>query len=210
MAFPSSIDVFPTILSDTHQDDSGFEADVLLNRAFDAIEQLEAKVGVGATTPAGLPGVLRSAAGGSEWATVKTGDIAANAITIRPAIATGTTDPTTTNTTTAALANPTISITIPSGMTADIYVEVRGTYNDGTGAGGSIVGYALRIDGGGWQGIGDAAAPNTIRMGIAGFHVFQGITAGVHTIEIGNSSNTSNSITHYGAARRLRALGIAK
>lgn len=209
MAFPVSADSFPTILSSTKQDDSGFEADILLNRAFDAIEAIEAKVGIGSTVPAAGT-VLRGGSGLSAWSAIETGDIANNAITIRPTPAVGSTDPTTTNTTVAALANPTLSITIPAGMTADVYVWVTGFINDS--GGGTIVEYSLRIGGGSWVTVAATSpASSAGRHPLSGFHVFEDVTAGAKTIEVGNASSTgANTITHYGSARRLMAIGVMK
>lgn len=213
MAYPSSLDSFPTILSSTKQNDSGFEADLLLNQAFDAIENIEAGLGTGASNATPVANTVRRATGTgtAQWGQVATGDIANNAVTVsRPSTAVGSTDPTTTNTSTAALANPTVSVVIPSGVTADVYVWLSGLINDGTG--GAIVEYHLRIGGGSWVSVASVSTPSSAgRFPLSGFHVFEDITAGTKVIEVGNSSSTgSNTITHYGAQRRLVAVAVAK
>jgi hypothetical protein len=210
MAYPASADVFPTILSTTKRNDAGFELDLLLNKGFDAIEALEAGLGIGSSNATPTAGKVRRATGTgtAEWGQVATGDIADNAVTVRPAVTVGSTDPVTTNTAIAALANPTVSITIPSGMTADVYIWASGMVSDATG--GAIVAYHVRIDSGTWVTIANAVMTSATRAYLSGFHVFAGITAGAHTIELGNNASASFSITHYGNARRMMALAVAK
>lgn len=142
------------------------------------------------------------------WSAVATADIAANAITTRPASVAGSTNPTTTNTAVAALADPSVSINCP--VTSDVYVWVNGEYNDS--AGGAIVDYHVRIGGGAWTLVAQTSQPSSAgRYFLSGHHVFAGVTSGAKTIEVGNGSSTgASTITHYGAGRRMTAIGVAR
>lgn len=211
MAYPASADVFPTILSSTKRNDPGFELDLLLNRAFDAIEALEAGLGTGSSGATPSAGKVRRATGTgtATWGQVETGDLLNNAVTIRPSPVGGTTSPTTTNTTTAALANPTVSITIPTGMSADVYVWINGTVNDGTG--GALIAYSVRIASGTWNDVAEISmASGSARLTLSGFHCFEDIAAGTHLIEIGNRANAAYTITHYANQRRMLVIGVMK
>jgi hypothetical protein len=138
---------------------------------------------------------------------IVTGDIAANAVSVRVAAATGTTTPSTTNTAMAVLADPKVTITTTA--ISDIYVWFNSVFNDGSGN--SLVAYALRIDGGAWQSLGDTSQPNNQgRWFMAGFHAFLNVAAGVHTIECGNGNNAAYTIMHFAQSRRLMALAVAR
>lgn len=154
--------------------------------------------------------VLLVAGGVPTWGTVNTAGITANAVTVRPAVSNGTTNPTTTNTATTALADPTISITLA--VVSDVYVWICGLINDGTG--GAIIGYHVRINAGAWQ---DPRASISMpsssgRGSFSGFHRFPSVAAGgPYLIEVGNSSSTgANTITHYAAGRNMLAIAIAR
>lgn len=116
MAFPSSLDSFPTILSSTKQDDSGFELDILLNQAFDAIEALEAGLGTGASNATPAAGKVRRATGTgtAEWGAVATGDIAANAVTQSGSATNGGAD-STTSTSFVDMASMSVTLTTAGG-----------------------------------------------------------------------------------------------
>lgn len=176
----------------------------------DAVEALEAKLGIGAATAVNNSALVGTGAGTSTWAQIPMTALATNSVSVRPAAAAGSTNPTTTNTATAALANPTVSITVPTGVSMDIYAWCTSEINDGTG--GAQVGYHLRLGGGAWIQVAEISAPSAAgRFPISGFHVFGGVAAGTYSVEIGNSSSTgANTITHYAIGRRLMVLGIAK
>lgn len=207
--FPGAADVFTAIPAGTHQVEviGGRTHRASHNDLGDAIEAVEAKVGTGASTPVANTLLGGTGAGTSSFRQVQTADIAVNAVTIRSASVAGSTNPATTNTTIAALANPTISITTTA--VSDIYVWATGEISDSVG--GTQVDYFVRIDGGAWQGMGQTFAPAGGRFTLAGVHVFMTTGVGAHTIEMGNTSNNAAStITHWAGGRKLAALAIAK
>lgn len=66
--YPGSLDSFPEPDETTYRDDPGFELDVLMAKALAAAEALEAKLGVGATTPDAIHKTFKAiAAGESSW-----------------------------------------------------------------------------------------------------------------------------------------------
>lgn len=66
--FPSSLDSLANPTSTTYTDDSGFELDVVISNLNDIVEALEAKLGIGATTPDAQYKTLgATAAGTSAW-----------------------------------------------------------------------------------------------------------------------------------------------
>lgn len=81
--FPASLDAWANPTSATYMDDSGYELDVLISRMQDAIELIEAKVGVTASTAAANTVLGGNSAGATTFRQVATGDIAAGAITQR-------------------------------------------------------------------------------------------------------------------------------
>jgi hypothetical protein len=90
--FPVSLDSLANPGPTTETDDAGFELDLVVSRIHTLIQALEAKVGIGASTPSAA-GVLRRTTGSSTaWGQIATGDLAAaaihtipNAVTIAPA-----------------------------------------------------------------------------------------------------------------------------
>lgn len=66
--FPSSLDSLANPTSTTYTDDSGFQLDVVISNLNDIAEALEAKMGIGATTPDAQYKMLgATAAGTSAW-----------------------------------------------------------------------------------------------------------------------------------------------
>lgn len=81
--FPTSLDAWSNPTSATYMDDSGFELDVLISRIQDAIELIEAKVGITSSVAAANTVLAGNSAGATTFRQVATGDIAAGAITQR-------------------------------------------------------------------------------------------------------------------------------
>lgn len=76
--FPSSLDILSNPTATTNRDDVGFELDLVIGRLQDIAEALEAKLGVGASTPASGGGVLRQTASGvSTWGKAVIADLGA-------------------------------------------------------------------------------------------------------------------------------------
>lgn len=229
-SFPGALDSFtnPTggqVQGSTTPTHSGHHAN-----ANDAIEAIEAKLGIGSSTPVANTILGGSGTGSTSFRTIvnadidsaaaiaysklslansiATADIVASAVTTRIAAASGSTTPGTTNTAITAMADPTLSINLP--VTGDVLVWFTSTFNDS--AGNAIVSYFVRIGGGSWVQICETSQPTSAgRWSVAGVHIFQSVTSGAKTIEIGNASNTSsNTITHYPTPRRLVALGIVR
>lgn len=79
--YPGSLDSLANPGPTTETDDAGFELDLVIGRIHALIQQLEAKVGIGASTPSAA-GVLRRTSGSSTaWGVIATADLAAGAIT---------------------------------------------------------------------------------------------------------------------------------
>jgi hypothetical protein len=76
--YPVSADVLANPTALTNRDDAGFELHGVISRIQDILEALEAKVGIGASTPPATAAVLRrTATGASAWAQAQPGDLAA-------------------------------------------------------------------------------------------------------------------------------------
>lgn len=134
MAYPTSADTFPTITSGTYQDDVGFEADVLLNRAFAAIVALEAKAGNGASTPVANALWRGTGTGTSAWGQLTDADVTPGALSIASLaggisagyVTTATTaGPTTTSGTLVDLAQMSLSFTTAGGY---LIIGFSGTF----------------------------------------------------------------------------------
>jgi hypothetical protein len=75
-AFPVSADVLANPTNLTNRDDPGFELHGVISRIQDILEALEAKVGIGSSTPGATAAVLRrTASGASAWGLVGPGDL---------------------------------------------------------------------------------------------------------------------------------------
>lgn len=75
--FPTSLDVLANPTNLTYRDDVGFELHGVISRLQDIAEALQAKVGIGASTPGATAAVLRrNGAGASVWGPVVAGDVA--------------------------------------------------------------------------------------------------------------------------------------
>jgi hypothetical protein len=76
--FPASLDSLANPTATTNRDDAGFELHGVISRIQDILEALEAKVGVGASSPGATAAVLRrTATGASAWGQAAPGDLAA-------------------------------------------------------------------------------------------------------------------------------------
>jgi len=74
--FPTSLDSLANPTATTRRNDPGFELDVVIATLNDIAEQLEAKLGIGASAPgAGAAVLRRTAAGASAWGQVVGADI---------------------------------------------------------------------------------------------------------------------------------------
>jgi hypothetical protein len=79
--YPGSADVLANPTNLTNRDDVGFELHGVIARIQDILEALEAKVGIGSSTPGATAAVLRrTATGASAWGLLATGDVTAGAI----------------------------------------------------------------------------------------------------------------------------------
>lgn len=67
--YPSSLDSLAEVPDDAYMDDSGFEGDLVVNRLMAIVEALEAKLGIGSTTPNAIGKMLAvpSTGGVSSW-----------------------------------------------------------------------------------------------------------------------------------------------
>jgi hypothetical protein len=76
--YPVSADVLANPTNLTNRDDPGFELHGVISRIQDILEALEAKVGIGSSTPGAAGAVLRrTASGASAWGGLVDADVAA-------------------------------------------------------------------------------------------------------------------------------------
>jgi hypothetical protein len=176
----------------------------LHNDVADAVELLEAKVGASESSAQDAPlanTVLASLTNGkSKWMTIATAMLAANAVTVRPAVFVGTTAPTTTSATSVAFADPTMSIT-----TQACELDILATMDASVSVAGAVLGLYVKLDTGSFTQIAEGAvgAANTERATLTGFWRFVSVAAGAHTVTLGwsTSAGTATSGT---ASRYLR------
>src|SRR5438874_2391287 len=89
--YPVSADVLANPTALTNRDDAGFELHGVISRMQDILEALEAKIGIGASTPGATAAVLRrTAAGASAWGPIAAADVPANALNASSVFAGGT------------------------------------------------------------------------------------------------------------------------
>jgi hypothetical protein len=65
--YPAALDAFPNPGATTRRNDPGFELDVVVSNLNDAVEALETKVGIGASTPSAGQVLTATAAGSALW-----------------------------------------------------------------------------------------------------------------------------------------------
>ena len=178
--FPGSLDSLANPTSATYTDDAGFELDVVISTLNDIAEAVEAKVGIGSSTPAANTVLTGTGAGSSSWATVATGMLAASAVT-DAAVALGTTSaPTTTSGSNADVPEMTITRTTVGGP---ILILFASSFTHSSA--GASVSFNLKLDAAGNVfAINQQAAVANNYQQIALVGLFTGVSAGSHTIKV--------------------------
>lgn len=112
--FPASLDSFPNPTAGSYEDEVGLEHHIQHANANDAAEANQAKLGIGASTPAANTVLRGTGTGSSGWGQVATGDIAAGAVSQSGVVA-PTAGQTTTSTTLVDLASASVPLTTAGG-----------------------------------------------------------------------------------------------
>lgn len=81
--YPGALDVMPNPLPNTLENAPGFELDVVISNLGDAIQAIEAKLGIGASAAAVNQVLRATGVGASAFGAVQTADVAAGAISQR-------------------------------------------------------------------------------------------------------------------------------
>lgn len=81
--YPGALDVMPNPLPNTLENAPGFELDVVISNLGDAIQAIEAKLGIGASAAAVNQVLRATGAGASAFGAIQTADVAAGAISQR-------------------------------------------------------------------------------------------------------------------------------
>lgn len=83
-SFPGALDALANPGATTETDDTGFELDIVVSRLQNCIMAIEAKLGIGSSTPPGTAAVLRrTATNASAWGQVAAGDVNAGSTAFR-------------------------------------------------------------------------------------------------------------------------------
>jgi hypothetical protein len=112
--FPASLDSFANPTAGSYEDDTGLEHHTQHANANDAAEALEAKLGIGASTPAANTILGGNGTGTSGWRQVVNGDIA-NAAISQSGVAAATGGQTTTSTTPVDVTGASVTFTTTGG-----------------------------------------------------------------------------------------------
>lgn len=154
MAYPTTTETFPTLGTGTYQDDSGVQADVLLNQLMRAVEVLTQKVGTGSSTPINARVLRGTGTGTAAWqqiqdsditdATISTAKLVANAVAQVTAVNGSTSGPTTTSGSAVDLAEMTRTIN-PTTAGSCVRMDFSGEFQNSSA--GQIVGIDFVVDG---------------------------------------------------------------
>jgi hypothetical protein len=123
--FPTSLDSFANPTSGSYEDDVGLEHHIQHANANDAAEVLEAKVGIGASTPTAGKVLGADGTGTSSWRQVATGDITPGAVS-QSANAAPTASQTTTSTTPVDMTGATVTFTTTGGRVLLLFAGYAG------------------------------------------------------------------------------------
>lgn len=196
--FPGSLDSLANPSSSQYTDDSGFFLDVVISTLNDIAETLEAKVGVGSSTPTANTVLTGTGTGSSAWAGVATGMLIASAVTDR-AVALGTTSgPTTASGSNATIPEMTITRTTAGGDLLVVYVS---SFAHSTV--GASVTHNLKLDAGAnaFDITQNAIAANNYQQ-IVTADLFTGVSAASHTV-VAQWNTSAATATAHTTNRRL-------
>lgn len=205
ITYPASITSMPNPGPTTKRDAPGFELDVLVSDLGDLAEQLQLKLGTGASTPGAAAGVLRrTGVGSSAWGAIQGADLAAGAISQFSSATPTTATPTTTSTSPVAMPQMTATMTAAGGGLLLVLFEA---ILDNTVAGAVMVVDLVVSTGGGFRReVIEPVANNSLH--IAGFAVTT-TAAGVVTASL-NWFATTGTLRNPGTERALSILEIRR
>lgn len=203
VTFPSAVTSTPTTTLSSAQHNDNLHV-----KDRDEIIAAQRKIGLGSSVASGTTVLLGTGGTQSAWGQITSGYIAPGAVTAaalgttaitqRLPVALGTSSPTTTSGTAVTIADPVGTIVTQGG---DIYVHGHCAFT--SNAANAIVGLHVRLDSGTFQGIAFGTPDSTSQwLSLTGFHVFQSVSAGTHTLTLGFSTN-SGTLTAQGTGRRL-------
>lgn len=200
--FPTSLDSFANPTAGSYEDDVGLEHHTQHSNANDAIEALEAKLGIGASTPIASRVMRGTGTGTSSWGQVATGDITDGAISQSGLAAGSTASPTTTSTTFVDMTDMTVTLSITNSV---VYAWFTGTFLHSAGLG--IIG--LNVDGGSEVVSNNISLAGSTLTSISLMWRFTGLSAGSHTFKARWKTNTG-TLTNNAAERWLMVQEIKK
>lgn len=206
--FPGSLDVMPNPTSSTFLDDAGFELDVLISNNGDAIQQLEAKMGVGASNQSPVASRVLGAdgTGSSSWRQIATADLVSNAVSQLGFAVGSTSGPTTTSTTFVDITEMAVTLTTTGG-TLVAFLSVRLSH----GTSGTLSGIALGLDSGQ---VSQTERTHTVTTNngqflLATHHLWTGVSAGSHTIK-GRWYTAAGTLTAQSDCRSLVVMELKR
>jgi hypothetical protein len=179
------------------------------NDVGDAVEAIEAKLGLVASTPIADRILGGTATGNSSWRQIATADIAAQAVTQFAGVVVGTTDPVINSVSavqTGVTSNPTTTLTTTGGPVLVLAsMEVNASASTDIGL------YIRNSVGNSFVLVGIVSPPSSSgRWHVSGFHLFTPMPAAAYVFDLGWSSSAGVNVTSYGATRRIWALEIKR
>jgi hypothetical protein len=218
--YPPSLDTFPRPSAETLRNaPGGANLSTMVSRLADAMEQVQAKLGIAASTPGGSAAVLRrTASGASAWGqiaagdygsgSVATADIAAGAVSGYQSATPTTANPSTSSGSMGDMPQMTIAWT-PTVASARVLVVFSATFSH-TAVGGRCD-FALVLDGVEQlrREVGVVAANSNLTLTI--IKVFENLSAALHTVKIQWAvAATAGTMTSGSLNRTLELLEIRR
>jgi len=143
--YPTSVHTHPNPGPLTYRDDPGFELDVLVANLGDCLEQVQVKLGTGASVPAANQVLRGTAAGASAFGQLVAADVADGALTTILTANGSTVDPTYASGTAADIPQMSITFT-PSGPASKLLVVYTGSHANTTAS--AVTAFDMLLDGG--------------------------------------------------------------
>jgi hypothetical protein len=198
VSFPTSLDTLSNPGASTKTNDPGFELDEVISTLNDIAEALEAKVGIGASTPTASTVLRGTGTGISAYGQVATGDIAANAVTQSGAAALGSSSTASATYVNMDNTNAKVTLTTTGG---NVLMWVCGSMVQSAGTDGVDAYIALQMDSGTDNEV--SSLYNTAaqsRKPWSGVFLFTGVSAASHDFRVRWKSGD--------AARTVQAIAV--
>jgi hypothetical protein len=175
----------------------------------DAIEAIEAKLGLVASTPIADRILGGTGAGTSAYRQVTTADLVAQAVTQFAGVVVGTTDPVINSISAVQIgvtSNPTTTLTTTGGpVLVFASMEVNASASTGIGL------YIRNSIGNSFVQVGQVDPPSSAgRWHVSGFHLFTPMPAATYVFDLGWNSTAGVNVTSYGGTRRIWAMEIKR